>query len=201
MKKALVLCATVPHTLLIEKLKKRGYYTAVADMNPNAPAVSCADAFICVSAMDKEAVLETAREGAYDLVISSCSEQANSVCCYVGEKLGLPHPYSYETSLDVTDKGRMKNLFKEGGVTTSDFMVFENIEDLRRCSLPYPLVVKPVDAYSSKGVRKVENEEELLQYGAAALKISKAGRGIVEGYCPGAEIRWTAWPSTGKRMC
>lgn len=198
MKKALVLCAVVPHILLLEKLKDRGYYTLVADMNPNAPAVPYADEFICESAMDKEAMLRAAAEREVDLVIASCSEQANSVCCYVGEKLGLPHPYSYETSLDVTDKGRMKKLFAKGGVTSSDFMLFGSCDELKNCRLPFPLVVKPVDAYSSKGVRKVENQDELLKYAEAALKISRSGRGIVEGYCPGTEIQVDCVAINGK---
>ncbi|MBQ6267052.1 MAG: ATP-grasp domain-containing protein [Clostridia bacterium] len=189
MKKALVLCATVPHTLLIEKLKARGYYVLLADMNPNAPAVPFADEFLCVSAFDKDAIVAAAKENAVDLVISSCSEQANSVCCYVGETLGLPHPYSYETSLDVTNKGRMKRLFKKGGVTTSDYMLFDSVEQLRGCSLPFPLVVKPVDAYSSKGVHKAETPEALIEFGKDALRVSRSGHGIVEGYCPGVEIQ------------
>ena len=189
MKKALVLCATVPHTLLIEKLKARGYYTLVADMNPKAPAVPVADEFVSISAFDKEAITEYAKENAIDLVISSCSEQANSVSCYVGEKLGLPHPYSYETSLDVTNKGRMKKLFKAGRVTTSDFMLFKQIEGLSECKLPYPLVVKPVDAYSSKGVHKANTYDELTEFAKDALKNSRSGEGIVECYCPGVEIQ------------
>ena len=189
MKKALVLCATVPHTLLLEKLKQRGYYTLLADMNPNAPAIPFADEFICKSAFDKDAMVEAAREHQVDLIISSCSEQANSVCCYVGEILGLPHPYSYETSLDVTNKGRMKKLFKAGDVTTSDFMLFTNIAELEKNDLFYPVVVKPVDAYSSKGVHKADNQEELLEFAKDALKVSRSCQGIVEGYCPGIEIQ------------
>ena len=189
MKKALVLCATVPHTLLIEKLKARNYYTLVADMNPIAPAVPIADEFVGISAFDKESITAYAKENAIDLVISSCSEQANSVCCYVGEKLGLPHPYSYETSLDVTNKGRMKKLFKAGGVTTSDFMLFTQLEELSKCELPFPVVVKPVDAYSSKGVHKADNFDELVEVAKDALKVSRSGQGIVEGYCPGIEIQ------------
>ena len=189
MKKALVLCATVPHTLLIEKLKTHGYYTMVADMNPKAPAVPFADEFICVSAFDKEGIVAAAKDNSVDLVISSCSEQANSVCCYVGEKLNLPHPYSYETSLDVTNKGRMKKLFKKGGITTSDFMLFNKVEELTECNLDYPLVVKPVDAYSSKGVHKADDYDELLAFAKDALKVSRSGQGIVEQYCPGIEIQ------------
>lgn len=189
MKKALVLCATVPHTLLIEKLKQRGYYTLAADMNPNAPAVSAADGFVCISAFDKEAITAYAKDNMIDLVISSCSEQANSVCCYVGEKLNLPHPYSYETSLNVTNKGRMKKLFKQGGVTTSDFLLFNKADELRKCELPFPLVVKPVDAYSSKGVHKADSMEELIKFAEDALSVSRSGQGIAEVYCPGTEIQ------------
>ncbi len=189
MKKALVLCATVPHTLLIEKLKACGYYTLVADMNPKAPAVPAADEFVGISAFDKEAIAEYAKDNAVDLVISSCSEQANSVSCYVGEKLGLPHPYSYEISLDVTNKGRMKKLFKAGGITTSDFMLFRRTEELEKCGLEYPLVVKPVDAYSSKGVHKANDFAELMEFAKDALKNSRSGEGIVEYYCSGIEIQ------------
>lgn len=189
MKKALVLCGTVPHTILLDKLKKIGYYTILADMNPNAPAVPFADEFICISAFDKEAIAAAAQEKEVELVISSCSEQANSVCCYVGEKLNLPHPYSYEISLNVTNKGRMKRLFKGGGISTSDFMLFTEIEELKECNLGYPLVVKPVDSYSSKGVHKADNIDELLAFSRDALNVSRIGQGIVEQYCPGVEIQ------------
>ena len=198
MKKALVLCATVPHTLLLEKMKKRGYHTIVADMNPNAPAVSVADEFVDISAFDKEAIADYAQKNKVDLVISSCSEQANSVCCYVGEKLGLPHPYSYETSLDVTNKGRMKKIFKNGGVSTSDFMLFTEIDELGKCTLDYPVVVKPVDAYSSKGVHKAENLSELTEFAKDALRVSRSGQGIVEEYCPGVEIQVDCAAINGK---
>ncbi len=188
--KALVLCATIPHILLLEKLKQRGYYTIVADMNEKAPAVPYADEFAFISAFDKEAILQFSKDRDIQLVISSCSEYANSVCCYVAENLNLPHPYSYETSLDVTNKGRMKKLFKEYGVTTSKYMLFNSVEDLKDCDLYYPLVLKPVDAYSSKGVHKANNKDELLRYGEEALKASRRiGQGIVEGYCPGDEIQ------------
>ncbi len=189
MKKALVLCATVPHTLLIEKLKARGYHTIVADMNPNAPAVAVADEFVAISAFDKEAITAYAKDNSIDLVISSCSEQANSVSCYVGEKLDLPHPYSYETSLDVTNKGRMKKLFKAGGVTTSDFMLFRDVAELENIAFDFPVVVKPVDAYSSKGVHKADNSDELIEFAKDALRVSRSAQGIVEGYCPGVEIQ------------
>lgn len=52
----------------------------------------------------------------------------------------------------------------------------------------YPLVVKPVDAYSSKGVRKCSDPGELRVFFAEAAKISRSGVVIVEEYVEGAEL-------------
>ena len=60
------------------------------------------------------------------------------------------------------------------------------------------MVVKPVDAYSSKGVRKAENEDELKQYYGEAQKISRSGRVIVEEFFSGEEISVDAFVVDGK---
>ncbi|MBO4909063.1 MAG: hypothetical protein J5476_07260 [Lachnospiraceae bacterium] len=123
--KALILGGTAPHKELIEKLKKRGYHTILVDYFENPPAKEVADEHIMISTLDKEAVLETAKKLNADLVISTCVDQANAVCCYVAEKLGLPIPYSYETALDMTDKSRMKKIMKEHDIPTSDYLVLD----------------------------------------------------------------------------
>lgn len=187
-KTAMVLGGTNPHIDLLEKLKCRGFRTVLVDYLDNPPAKEFADKHIRESTLDFDRVLDIAQANKPDLVISSCVDQANSVCCYVAEKLKLPHPYSFETSKDATDKGRMKELFKKGGVPTSDFEVRSSL-DFIPPSIEYPLVVKPVDANSSKGVHKVDNDCELKQYSRLAMGYSRAGRIILEKYCPGEEIQ------------
>ena len=102
-KTAIVLGGTVPHITLINKLKERGYYTILVDFLDSPPAKEYADEHIQESTLHKEKIVEIAKARGAEIVISTCVDQANSICCYVGEQLNLPHPFSYEVSLDVTD--------------------------------------------------------------------------------------------------
>ena len=187
-KNAIVLGGTVPHVTLIVKLKERGFYVILLDYLDNPPAKQYADEHLKVSTLDKELVLNIAKERKADIVISTCVDQANSVCCYVAEKLNLPHPYSYQVSLDVTDKVRMKSIMIENKVPTSRYVYVRNIEEALNQDLEYPLMVKPADSNSANGVKKVKDIDELKEYLPIALNYSRNGFAIVEEFVSGVEI-------------
>ena len=84
MKTAIVLGGTVPHITLINKLKERGFYTILVDFFDNPPAQKYADEHIKESTLDKDVIVKIAQKRKVDLVISTCIDQANSICCYVG---------------------------------------------------------------------------------------------------------------------
>lgn len=185
---AIVLGGTVPHASLVQKLQKRGYYTILLDYLDNPPAKQFADEHIKESTLDKEAVLKVASERKASLVIATCIDQANSTCCYVAERLGLTHPYSYQTSIDVTDKVRMKDIMIQSGIPTSKYVYVTSVEEALNQSLQYPLMVKPADSNSANGVKKVLNEEDLKKYLPIALKFSRNKYAIVEEFVEGVEI-------------
>lgn len=185
---ALILGGTIPHIHLIELLKDRGFYTVLLDYTPHPPAKDYADEHLLISTLDKEAVLEVARNKKAELVISTNVDQANVTCCYVAEKLGLPKPYSYETALDVTDKQRMKHIMWDNGIPTSKYIHVSSVEEIANIYLKYPLMVKPADSNSANGVKRVYTEEELKKYLPAALKYSRNGKAIVEEFVTGKEI-------------
>ena len=172
---ALVLGGTSPHIELIRKLKARGYHVILVDYLDNPPARKHADLHIKESTLDKDLIVSLAREYNAALVISTCIDQANSVCCYVAEKLGLPHPYSYSTSLDVTDKGLMKKIMVDNGIPTSHYMLVTDVEEVDWSGIVYPSVVKPVDCNSSKGVCRVDSKEEAVERLFQALGMSRSG--------------------------
>ncbi|MBQ1555352.1 MAG: ATP-grasp domain-containing protein, partial [Clostridia bacterium] len=186
---ALVLGGTSPHVELINKLKQRGYYVILVDYLNNSPGIAAADQHIPESTLDREKVLQIAKETRASLVISTCIDQANSVCCYVAEQLGLPHPYSYQTSLDVTDKGRMKRIMTEYGISTSPYTLTTSVEGIDWDKVAFPAVVKPVDCNSSKGVHRADSREEVLRFVEEALSLSRTGYAIIEGFNEGDEIQ------------
>lgn len=185
---AVVLGGTNPHIELIHQLQGRGYYVVLADYLENPPAKVVADLHEQVSTMDEQAVLEVAKKYRADLVISACVDQANITACYVAEQLGLPHPYSYKTASEITNKGFMKKVMVEKCIPTTKYFYLENGEDLPYFTLHFPVMVKPADNCAASGVKKANTFEELKQYLEEAKHISRTGRTVVEEFFAGVEV-------------
>lgn len=195
---AIVLGGTFPHISLLEKLKERGYYTVLIDFFENPPAKLYADEHVMASTLDKDTVLEISIQKEASLVISAYIDQANVTACYVAEKLNLPHPYSYETALNVTNKLLMKSLMINNNIPTSKFVVITNIDECKGVDLSYPVIVKPTDSNSSKGVRKANSLDELKIFAEKAFEISRNKKVIIEEYIIGKEIGIDCYISNGK---
>lgn len=196
--KAFVIAGGVPQIELIKQLKNRGITTVLADGSPNAIARPYADIFYNVNIFDILEIKKIAEKEMVDFLLTVCADQVLLVVAEVSEMLGLPCYIDYKTAQDVSDKIRMKRIFKEIGVPTTDYVEINRLELDAISTLRYPLVVKPVDAYSSKGVRKAENLEELKQYYAEAQEISRSGGVIVEEFFRGDEISVDAFVVNGK---
>ena len=186
---AVLLGGTSPHAVLAQKLRSRGYYILLVDYLDNPPARPFVDEHVQASTLDQDAVLKIAKDYNASIVISTCIDQANSVCCYVAEKLNLPHPYSYETSLNVTDKGLMKTIMRDNAIPTSPYIVVDSSDAVDWTKVSFPAVVKPVDCNSSKGVRKVDSIDEAKIRIDEAIELSRTRKAIIEEYNKGEEIQ------------
>ena len=190
MKKALILGGTYDHIALIKNLKNRNYYTILVDYNENPVAKKIADKFVRESTLDKKNVLAIAKSYLVDLVIATCIDQALLTAAYVSEKLGLPFHLTYLQSKNLTNKVFMKKLFKENNIPSSDFIVMKDKFDkhVAKNLKSFPLVVKPADSNSSKGVKKVNNIDELNLAANEAFKFSICKEIIIESFISGIEL-------------
>ena len=186
--RALVLCGGIPQAALIEELKSRGIYTILADMNPHVMARPLADEFYPVSVLDVDAVKKLAEEQKVDMVLTACADQVLLVQAQVSEELGLPCYIDYKTAKDVSSKELMKKVFVENGIPTSKHVIMGEFDEDKVKELAYPIIVKPVDSYSSRGVRKVFNIKELKTAFEAAVEISRTNTAIVEEFVEGEEL-------------
>lgn len=196
--KALVLCGGMPQIALIKDLKSRGIYTILADMNEKVAAREYADEFFPVSVLDVEAVYELAKNEKVDIVITVCADQVLQVVAEVSERLGLPCYIDFETAENVSKKSYMKRIFKENSVPTSSFVIMDEFDEKKLEGLVYPLIVKPVDAYSSRGVKKVFNIEETEQAVLEAINISRTSYAIVEEFVEGDELTVDIYVEAGE---
>ena len=196
--KALVLAGGLPQIELINQLKARNITTVLADGNPNALARPYADTFYQLAIFDVEAVKEVALKEKVDFLITVCADQVLLVVAQVSEMLGLPCYIDYQTARNVSDKKYMKRIFWENNIPTSRYVQLTELDWEKIRDLQYPLVVKPVDAYSSRGVRKALNPQELERYFSEACQISRAGGVIVEEYVSGEEISVDVYVENGE---
>lgn len=196
--KALVLCGGLPQIALIEELKSRGITTILLDMNEKVKARAYADRFYPVSVLDVDAVRKVAAQEKVDFIMTVCADQVLEVVAQIAEELGLPWYIDYETAENVSKKSYMKRIFGENGVPTSKHVIMDKLDEEKIAHLTYPIIVKPVDAYSSRGVCKVTNIEQLRAAFDVALNISRTKTAIAEEFVEGDEITVDAYVEEGK---
>lgn len=186
--KALVLCGGMPQVYLVKELKNRGIVVLLADQYEKAPAVKFADKFYQVSALDVDAIRKIATEEKVDFVISVCADQMLLVAAQVSQELGLPCYIDYETAKNVSNKEYMKQILVDNGIPTARYIVGNAFTPSDIESMNYPLVVKPVDTYGSRGVIRVNNLDELQVAFYNAVNISRTGTAIIEEFVDGDEL-------------
>lgn len=188
MKSAIVLGGTHDHIRLIELLKERDYRTVLVDYLEDPPAGPYADEHIRESTLDLEAVLALADRIKPEVVITACIDQALLTMAYVCERLGLPCHVDYPTALALTHKAHMKRKFAGHGIPTSNFVVLGDESPRAPLELEFPLVVKPADSNSSKGVTRVNIAGELQAAVDLAFSHSRSRSVIVESFVEGDEF-------------
>lgn len=196
--KALVLAGGFPQIALIEELKSRGITVLLADYYANPVAKPYADAFFQVSTLDVPAITELARKEEVDFLITACTDQALLTVAQVSETLHLPCYIDYQTALNVTNKSYMKKMFEEHGISTAKHIGAMELGVDKLKGMRYPLIVKPADCNSSKGVKKVYNAEELAIGFEEASKLSRTKTVIIEEYIEGLEITVDVQVENGK---
>jgi lysine 2,3-aminomutase len=104
---------------------------------------------------------------------------------------GIPYTFSDGTVLALTlDKALTKQVIRDLGLPTPDFLLVRKMEDLSRLNLAFPLFAKPVGEGTGKGIgplSKCNSMEELAALCQELLTKFKQPV-LVETYLPGREF-------------
>ncbi len=131
-----------------------------------------------------------------DLVINLCESLAAdsrgemAIPCLL-ELLGFPYTGSSALALGLAlHKHKAKELLKVRSVPTPEFAVVEQVEDLARVNLPFPLIVKPAREDASMGVDFDSVVTDRAELGRAALHVLRTFRqpALIEQFIEGREI-------------
>ena len=182
-KKLMILGGARKSLPLIEHAVKMGYRTILCDYLPDNPGRLIADEYHCISAADKDAVLDLARAENIGGIVSYSSDILAKTAAYVGNSLGLPsNPYGSVVTL--IRKDLFRDFLETNGFNSPRAYAFGSLSEARSKigDDMLPFMVKPVDSAGSAGVTKVDRLSLLEEAFEKALAISGEKKVIVEEY-------------------
>ena len=168
----------------IEAAHQHGCHVITVDYLPDNIAHKYSDEYHNVSILDKEAVLKLAQELQIDGILSYAVDPGVVTAAYVAEQLGLPFTCSYEAACILQDKSRFRQFLAENGFNVPNAKGYDNVEDALKdiANFNWPVIVKPVDSAGSKGVKRVDDPNNLMPAILDALEESHNGHFIIEDF-------------------
>lgn len=187
--KLLIIGASILQLPAIKKAKEAGYYTVVADFNPEAIGIPFADEFHCVSTIDVEGITKLAEEIRPDGIMTLATDMPMRALAAATSKLGLPG-ITFDTAIKSTDKGEMIKAFEEHGVEHPWYYIVDDEEQFNAIveKVTYPCVMKPTDNAGNRGVCYCASKDELLKEYGYSHENSRSGHVIIEEYMAGEEV-------------
>lgn len=184
MKKLLLLGGSAYLLSVIETAHRLGLYVITCDYLPDNIAHRYADEYLNISIIDKEKVLQAAREKNIDGIMSFACDPGVVTAAYVAEQMGLPFQCSYEAAVILQDKGLFRQFLLDHDFASPKARRYTKLVDAIKDEdyFTWPVIVKPVDSAGSKGVSRVDNVNGLGEAVRVAMEYSHSEAFIVEDF-------------------
>ena len=185
---------------LIQAAKRLGYRVATTGNRADAPGHQHSDEYHAVDFSDLAAVLELARRLDVGAVASGCNDFCALAAAYVAEEMGLPGHDSHAVAQIIHHKDAYRKFAIEHGIPTPAARGFSNADDALDWmrSQRFPLIIKPVDLGSGRGISVAESIPDAEAMLETAFALSKAKRVVVEEFIEGSRHGLSAFLCKGK---
>lgn len=178
-KKLLILGANPETAVLVNTAKSMGIYTIVTDYIPDSYAKKIADKAYDIDGLNVDGLVAVAKEEKVDGVIVGTADPLIPSYYQVCQRLDLPCYCTEEAVRAFTNKIEFKkvcNMFGVQGVPEY------SIEDVWKDKVKYPILVKPSDGRSGKGMSVCFSKEEVEPAVQKALAASRCKTYLLERY-------------------
>ena len=194
MHRLVIVGSSIEFIRLVQMAREKGIYTIVCDGYKDGPAKAYADKAYDIDVRDEHAIAKMCIEEKADGIVGSFSDLLFEQITKAAELAGLRW-YAKTDMLDVyRDKSTQKALLKELGIRVPENrLLSEDFSETDLEGMRFPLVIKPVDGYGSRGIFVVHDTEELGQLFA---RVNAAGSGtkvLCEEYSQGPEYNMMSW--------
>lgn len=188
-KKLLILGANPETASLVVKANELGVITYVTDYDSKAFAKQYATYPCDIDASHVDELYDLVEKEKIDGVIVGVAERLIPFYTALCERLNFPCFGTNQIFDLMIDKRKFKNVCRQYNVPVIleyNIREYGNLEELE--SIHFPVVVKPVDSCSSKGISVCKTVNELQSGVKKALSFSVSKTLIIEKYMTGEEV-------------
>lgn len=195
----MILGAGISQVPLIQKAKEMGLWTIVASRPGDYPGLVLADQTCPIDTTHTKQIVAAAIAEKIDAICTTGTDVAVKSVAAAAAALGLAG-ISQEAANLCTDKLRMKDAFARNGILTARYVkvshLCEAFEAYER--IGSPAVFKAVDSGASKGIIRVDHQDQIPHAFSEVMKVTKQHFFIVEQWIEGVEFGAQAFVNNGR---
>lgn len=199
-KTALLIGSSFSASPLFFALKRRGLRVTVCGNLKEDPCHQYADASAYFDYSKKELLLDYVKSNGFDYIVPSCNDFAYVSGNWVAHELSCyPGWDTLETTTILHTKNAFRQFCETHKLPSPQRLFGGKAEDAKSAvgDFRYPLLVKPVDSFSGRGMTKVLSAAGLDDALAAATKESRSSEIVIEPFYDGNLHSHTAFIEDG----
>jgi biotin carboxylase len=172
----------------IARMRAAGARVVAVDADPDAPGFADADVAEVIDFAEIPQIVEAARRGRVDGVLTVASDRAVPIVAAVADALGLPG-IGPETARVMTNKIAMRERLAAHGLAQPRFVPIRNGSAASAtASVSYPAVLKAADSGGQRGLFKIERPHEVAERLPETLAVSSSREALLEEFHDGLEL-------------
>jgi biotin carboxylase len=188
-KSIMIFGAGVNQLELIREARQLGIATVVIDPQEDPPGKSEADFFYRVDGTDYETTRTIALKHKVSGIVTGQMEKPLRLMAKLARELELVFNTPEVTERSI-DKWLMKETFRAKNIPCAEGILIkrdENIPEKLSGEITYPLILKPRDSFSSRGVYKCDTPDDVMAHLAESRAFSSGADVLLEEFLEGKE--------------
>lgn len=184
---------------LLHYLKSLDYIVAVCGGLKDDPCHRYADESFYIDYSNKDQLLQLCENEKFDYLVPSCNDFSYNSASYVATKLNKFYGFDkFENTNILHTKNGFRKFTIDNNLSVPQAIKYSIDLNLDILTLNYPVLVKPDDSFSGKGVTKVTENTELKNAVEIAKQNSKNNDVIIEEFVEGNLYSHSAFIQEGK---
>jgi biotin carboxylase len=179
LRKALLIGSSFSAAPIFFALKEQGLHVSVCGKYPSDPCHQYADESYFVDYSNADELASIVEAENFDFLVPSCNDYSYMSGASVAEKFAFSGFDSFEIASQLHTKNKFRLVVEKLGLPAPAYKLLRKEQPLDVSELIFPLLVKPTDNFSGRGMTKVMAVENLPQAVETAFKESRSGDAIV----------------------